>query len=134
MRQATLVAAVLVAFMAVGSIVMWLGVPVFWVWLASQLSRTSQPSGAMILLIVAGITVSMLILAQLLGRANHAHQVVTGRLPRRREQTAWMRSMRGERVVVREHGVLGTVMTLSVSIALVVMGIWFFFFAEGGGI
>ncbi len=124
----------LVVLMAIGSIAMWLGVPIFWVWLASQLSRSSQPSGAMILLIVAGIAGSMLVLARLLGRANHAHQVLTGRLPRRREQTVWMRSMRGERVVVREHGVLGTVMTVSVSAALVVLGIWFFFFAEGGGI
>jgi hypothetical protein len=126
--------AVLVALMAIGSIAMWLGVPIFWVWLASQLSRSSQPSGALILLIVGGISVSMLVLARLLGRANHAHQVITGRVPRRRDQTVWMRSMRGEREVVREHGVLGTVMTVSVSIALVVLGIWFFFFAEGGGI
>jgi primosomal protein N' len=120
--------------MAIGSIAMWLGVPVFWVWLASQLSRSSQPSGAMILLIVAGIAGSMLVLARLLGRANHAHQVITGRLPRRRQQTVWMRSMRGEREVVREHGVLGTVMTVSVSLALIVLVVWFFFFAEGGGI
>ncbi len=127
-------ATVLVALMAIGSIAMWLGVPVFWVWLASQLSRSSQPSGAMILLIVAGIAGSMLVLARLLGRANHAHQVITGRLPRRRQQTVWMRSMRGEREVVREHGVLGTVMTVSVSLALIVLVVWFFFFAEGGGI
>ena len=124
----------LVALMAVGSIAMWLGVPLLWIWLASQLSRTSQPSGGIILLIVVGIAGSMLVLARLLGWANHAHQRLTGRLPRRREQTVWMRSMRGERQVVREHGVLGTVMTISVSVALVVLGVWFFLFAEGGGI
>ena len=126
--------AVLVLLMAIGSIAMWLGVPAFWIWLASQLSRSSQPSGSLILLIVLGITVSMLVLARLLGQANHAHQVLPGRVPGRREQPVWMRSMRGERVVVRDHGVLGTVMPVSVSMALVLLGIWFFFFAEGGGI
>ena len=130
----TIRATALVALMALGSVAMWLGVPVFWIWLASQLSRSSQASGGIILLIVVGIAVSMLVLARLLGRANHAHQRLTGRLPRRREQTVWMRSMRGEREVVREHGVLGTVMTVSVGVALVALGIWFFLFAEGGGI
>ena len=127
-------ATALVALMALGSVAMWLGVPVLWIWLASQLSRSSQASGAIILLIVVGIAGSMLVLARLLGRANHAHQRLTGRLPRRREQTVWMRSMRGEREVVREHGVLGTGMAISVGVALAVLGVWFFLFAEGGGI
>jgi hypothetical protein len=54
---------------------------------------------------------------------------MTGRMPPRRDQTVWMRSTRGERDVRRDHGVLGTVMAVSVSIALVAMGIWFLFFA-----
>ncbi len=124
----------LVVLMAAGSIFMWLGVPVLWVYIASQLSESTQPSATMILLIIVGIGVSILVLAKLLGVANHAHQVVTGTLPDRRDQTVWMRSMRGERVVEREHGILGTVMTVSVSLALLLFGIWFFFFAEGGGI
>jgi len=128
------VAPLLVVLMALGSVAMWLGVPVFWVWVASQLTESSQPSASLILLIVVGIGVSMFVLAKLLGYANHAHQTVTGQVPLRRDQTVWMRSMRGERVVEREHGILGTVMTISVSIALVLFGIWFFFFAEGGGI
>ena len=70
-------ATLLVALMAVGSIAMWLGVPVFWVWLASQLSTSSQPSASLILLIVVGIAVSVLVMAKLLGRANHAHQALT---------------------------------------------------------
>ena len=113
---------------------MWLGVPLLWVWLAAQLSRSSQPSGGLIVLIVVGIAVTMLALARLLGRANRAHQALTGRLPRRREQTVWMRSVRGEREVARDHGVLGTVMTVSVGAAVLALTVWFFLFAEGGGI
>ncbi len=119
----------LVVLMAAGSIFMWLGVPVLWVYIASQLSESTQPSATMILLIIVGIGVSILVLAKLLGVANHAHQVVTGTLPGRRDQTVWMRSMRGERDVQRDHGVLGTVMAVSVSLALLALGVWFFFFA-----
>ncbi|MDQ5809072.1 MAG: hypothetical protein M3320_10390, partial [Actinomycetota bacterium] len=62
------------------------------------------------------------------------HMGMTGTLPEKREQTIWLRSMRGEREVRRQTGVLGIVMAWSVSVALLLFGIWFFLFAEGGGI
>ena len=127
-------AAALVLLMAVGSVLMWLGVPVFWVWLASQLAESSQPSLGLIVLILVGIVVSMALLGKLLGALNRTHMAVTGQMPSRREQTIWLKSMRAERAARREHGILGTVMAISVSIALTCFGIWFFFFAEGGGI
>ena len=40
-----------------------------------------------------------------------------------------MRSMRGERGSTRKRGVLDTVMIVSVGLALVVFGVWFFGFA-----
>jgi hypothetical protein len=127
-------AALLVLLMAVGSVVMWVGAPLFWLWLASQLADSSQPSLGMYLLVLVGIIVSMAVIGKLLGWLNRTHQVLTGRLPRRREQTVWLKSMRAERDAQREHGVLGLVMAWSVSVALTLFGIWFFFFAEGGGI
>ena len=120
--------------MAVGSVLMWLGAPVFWLWLASQIASSSQPSLGIYLLVLVGIIVSMAVIGKLLGVLNRAHQELTGRLPARREQTVWLKSMRAERDAQREHGILGTVMAWSVSAALVLFGIWFFFFAEGGGI
>ena len=130
----TAYAALLVVLMAVGSVIMWIGSPVFWVWLASQLADSSQPSFLLILLILVGIVGTMAVIGRALGALNRRHQEITGRIPSRRDQTVWMRSMRGERDVHRDHGVLATVMAVSVTIALTAMGIWFFFFAEGGGI
>jgi hypothetical protein len=126
--------AVLVLAMAVGSILMWLGAPVFWLWLASQLSSSSQPSLGLYLLVLVGIVISMAVIGKGLGLLNRAHQELTGNVPERREQTVWLKSMRAERDSRREHGILGTVMAWSVSVALLLFGIWFFFFAEGGGI
>jgi hypothetical protein len=120
--------------MAVGSVLMWLGAPVFWLWLASQIASSSQPSLGIYLLVLVGIVVSMAVIGKGLGLLNRAHQELTGRVPQRREQTVWLKSMRAERDAQREHGILGTVMAWSVSVALVLFGIWFFFFAEGGGI
>jgi hypothetical protein len=128
------VAAFLVLVMAVGSILMWIGVPVFWLWLASRLADSSQPSIGLYLLVMVGIAASMGFIGKGLGSINHIHMGVTDTLPQKREQTVWLRSMRGEREFKRQTGVLGIVMAWSVSVALLVFGAWFFLFAEGGGI
>ena len=127
-------ATLLVVLMAVGSVVMWLVAPVFWLWLASQIATSSQPSIGIYMLVLVGIIASMVVIGKLLGWLNRVHQHMTGRMPARREQTVWLKSMRAERDNTREHGVLGLVMAWSVSVALLLFGIWFFFFAEGGGI
>ncbi len=127
-------AAMLVAMMALGSVLMWIGAPVFWLWLASQMSASSSPSLGPYMLVLIGTVASIVVLGKVLGTLNRVHGQLTGRMAPWRDQTVWMRSMRGERDVRRDHCVLGTVMAVSVSIALVVFGIWFFFFAEGGGI
>ena len=128
------VAALLVLVMAAGSILMWIGVPVFWLWLASRIADSSQPSIGLYLLVLVGIVVSMAIVGKGLGTINHVHMGITGTLPDKREQTIWLRSMRAEREVKRQTGVLGIVMAWSVSVALLCFGAWFFLFAEGGGI
>ena len=130
----SLTAWILVAVMAVGSILMWLGVPAFWIWLASQLAESSQPSMGLYLMVIVGIIGSMFAVGKGLGMLNHTHAHLTDTLPEKREQTVWMRSMRGEREYTRNSGVLGTVMVISVTLALISLGVWFFFFAEGGGI
>ena len=128
------VAALLVLVMVVGSVLMWIGVPVFWLWLASRIADSSQPSIGLYLLVLVGIAVSMVVIGKGLGAVNHIHMGLTDTLPEKREQTVWLRSMRGEREVRRQTGVLGIVMAWSVSVALLCFGAWFFLFAEGGGI
>ena len=127
-------ATALVLLMAVGSILMWIGVPVFWLWLASQIAASSQPSLGLYVLVLVGIAVSMAVVGKGLGVLNHFHMALTGRIPRQRQETVWLKSMRGDASKSREHGILATVMAISVSIALVCFGAWFFLFAEGGGI
>ena len=127
-------AAGLVLLMAAGSVVMWIGVPVFWLWLGSRIHESSQPSFGIYLLVLVGIVASMAAIGKALGVVNRWHMAVTGALPTRREQTIWLKSMRGDAAAKREHGILATVMAVSVGIALAIFGTWFLFFSEGGGI
>jgi MFS family permease len=120
----------LVLVMAAGSIVMWLVSPIAWLWVASRMTSSSQPSLGPYLLVIVGMVVTAVVIGKFLGIVNRAHMRVTGRLTDKREQAAWMKSMRGERRGVHnDRGVLEQVMAISVGLALVLFGIWFFAFA-----
>jgi MFS family permease len=120
----------LVLVMAAGSIVMWLVSPIAWLWVASRMTSSSQPSLGPYLLVIVGMIVTAFVIGKFLGVVNRAHMRVTGRLTDKREQAAWMKSMRGDRRGVHnDRGVLEQVMAISVGLALVLFGIWFFAFA-----
>lgn len=119
----------LVLLMGIGSIVMWLGIPVALVYAASQLADTSAPTLGPYLLVFIGLPIGMAIMAKLLGYLDRVHQVYTRTNDDRPVQAPWMRSMRGERGSTRKRGVLDTVMIVSVIAALMLFGLWFFVLA-----
>jgi hypothetical protein len=122
-------ALVLVLLMALGSVVMWIGVPLGLIYLASHLSGSSNPSVGPYLLILIGLPVGMAIIGKLLGWLDRLHSRLTGRVDDRRRPAAWMRSLRAERVSTRSTGVLDRVMLISVVLAVAVFAVWFFGFA-----
>jgi hypothetical protein len=115
--------------MAIGSIVMWLGIPLGLIYAASQLADTSAPTLGPYLLVFIGLPIGMAVMAKLLGYLDHVHQAYTRTGDDRPVQAPWMRSMRGERGSTRKRGVLDTVMIVSVGVALVGFGVWFLAFA-----
>jgi hypothetical protein len=119
-------ALVLVLLMAVGSVVLWIGIPVGWVWVASRTVKTSQPSLGPYLLVLFATPISMWIWGRLLFRLNAVYSRLTGQTHEVRTQLPWHKSMRGERVTQRPTTVLDIVMIVSVSIALTAFAIWFF--------
>jgi uncharacterized membrane protein YgcG len=119
----------LVIVMALGSVVVWLVSPVAWLWIASRMTDSSQPSLGPYLLVLVGMVLTAAVVGKLLGMVNRMHMRVTGRVSDKREHAKWNRSMRGERTSVNDRGVLEQVMAISVSCALVLFGIWFFAFA-----
>ena len=124
----------LIALMAIGSVLMWIGAPVGWIYVASQMSSASRVSGTAIVIVVIGIPATMFFIGKGLGRLNDIYGELTGTTNEVQIRAPWMRSMREERDLHRPRTVLDVVMVLSVGVAVTLFGIWFAFFAKGGGI
>jgi hypothetical protein len=124
-----LVAVLLIALMAIFSVVLWLGIPIGWLYLASRIAKSSQPSMGPYVLVLVGIPASMVVVGKLLSRLNRTYGALTGAAPAVRTRSAWMKSLRGERDSARPRTMLDVVMVWSVALALVCFAIWFFAFA-----
>ena len=122
-------AAVLIAVMAIGSILLWLGIPVGWLYLVSRLVTSSQPSMGPYVLLLVGVPASMVVVGKGLSALNRAYANLMGTAPTTRMRSSWMKSMRGERDGGRQRSVLDVVMVWSVALALLCFGVWFFAFA-----
>ena len=124
-----LIAVLLIALMAIGSILLWLGIPLGWLYLVSRLVSSSQPSMGPYVLVLVGIPGSMVIVGKLLAKLNRAYGELTHTAPSGRMRTPWLKSMRGERDSGRPRTILDVVMVWSVGLALLCFLIWFFVFA-----
>jgi hypothetical protein len=124
-----LAALILILLMIVGSLVLWIGIPVGWIVLASHLTNSSAPSLGPYVLLIIGIPVTMFLFGRFLYRLNALYGNVTGTTPHVQVRSAWLKSMRAERETARPRTVLDVVMIASVSVAILVFLIWFFFFA-----
>jgi hypothetical protein len=126
---ATPVALFLIALMAVGSVFLWIGIPVGWIYLVSRMVDSSQPSLGPYVLLIFGIPITMALFGKLLFGLDRVYARVTGQDSEVQFRAPWLKSMRGERNVARRLSVLEMTMIVSVSVALVGFGIWFFGFA-----
>lgn len=122
--------AALIALMAFFSITLWLGIPIGWLWIGSQVQSDTQSTGfGPYFLVIAGICVSVFAVTKLLASLNRTYARVAGEDEVVRVRPPWHRSMRGEDDSRPPRSVLDVVMVISVSIAATAMAIWFFFFA-----
>jgi hypothetical protein len=119
----------LIGLMAVGSIFLWIGIPIGWLWIGSQIqSDSGQASFGLYLGVLLGIIVSMVAIGKLLTGLNGVYGRLTGsevvrvRLP-------WHRSLRGEQEGRPPRQILDVVMVISVLAAGFVFMLWFLFFA-----
>ena len=80
-------AVLLVLMMAVGSVVMWIGVPLGLIYLASQIADSSRPSAGPYLLVLIGLPIGMALVGKCLGTLDRLHGRLTGRHEDRRRAT-----------------------------------------------
>lgn len=117
----------MVALMALGSVVMWIGIPVLLIFIASRVADSSQPSMGPYLLILFGLPIGMALMGKLLGMLDRRYAAALGE--ERRYRPGWTKSMRGERGSLHKWTVLDSVMLWSVIAAATASAIWFFGFA-----
>jgi hypothetical protein len=124
-----LVGAFLILLMAVGSILLWIGIPVGWLYLVSRLVDSSEPSMGPYVLVLIGIPATMVAMGKVLAILDRTYGRVTRTAPQARAQAPWHRSLRGDRQPARARSVLDVVMVTSVALAVVCFAVWFFLFA-----
>lgn len=112
----------LIALMGLGSVVLWIASPVLWLWLASRLTSSPDPTFALCLLVLAGVTATAVVMTRVLCRLDVTYRTLA-RAPERRLRDAWLRATDRELRERCDSGVLGSVMAISVIAALVVVAV-----------
>jgi len=120
----------LIALMVLGSLLLWIGIPVGWLWVGSQVASESQQTGlGTYLLVLVAIVLSMIAVGKGLSKLNQVYGRVTGEDPHVRVRMPWHRSMRGDEDHRPPRQILDVVMVTSVGLAVLVLLVWFAFFA-----
>jgi hypothetical protein len=126
-----LAAACLAVAIVAGSALVWIGVPVGGIWVAGRV--TGDGIAALLLALVA-IPAAMTAVGWLLGQASARYEELRGRPADQPGPPSWRASLSedraGNRRARRPRRLLDAAMTISASTALVLLVIWFFFFAE----
>ncbi len=102
-----------VLIMFIGSLVLWIGTPLLWLWVGSQIQGATSSLGAALGAMFIGVLVTILLLASLLARLSNILRA--NRLSRGMPDPG--------------HVVLEGVLVVSAGFTLVAFVIWFFLFA-----
>jgi hypothetical protein len=106
-------AVLVIAIMVIGSIVLWAGTPLAWLWVGAQIQGATQSLGTALVAAFAGVIVSVLLLASLLARLSDLYRA--NRVARGLDDPG--------------HVMLEGVLVVSAGISLAAFTIWFFLFA-----
>lgn len=106
-------ALVLLTMMFVGSLVLWVGVPLLWLWVGSLVQGETGSLGAALGVMALGVVLSLFAIVPMLGWLNHKY--------------SHLREARG----LEPYGqvALEGVLVVSAGVALVGFAVWFFLFS-----
>jgi hypothetical protein len=128
---APLLTAILAAAIVVGSATLWIGIPVLGLWLAGRFTTTAE---GFLFATLGGIPVAMVGFGWVLYRLNALYERSRGPAADERRHSAWNVSLSDERGTDRRarapRRLIDVAMTVSLTVALVLMAIWFFFLSR----
>jgi hypothetical protein len=124
-----LAASIIFVVMLMAALSLWTAIPLSWIYIASKLSHTQFPSEGPYFIVAAGIIVSVLVVAWLIGRLNRLYIQITGTNRLAPMRPTWLKSMRDTSPVAGTTTVVEAVLMGSVMLALACLTVWFFLLA-----
>jgi hypothetical protein len=115
--------------MVLGALMLWIGNPVIWLWIGSQVTSSQQAGFGPYMLVGTGILVSTVLVAVALARLDRLYKSITGYTTTVTVRLPWLRSLRDDPRDSREITVLDFILVTTAMSAIVVAGVWFFLFA-----
>lgn len=102
----------LVMIMLVGCLLLWIGVPVAWLWVGSQIQAAAS-LGTALMVTMAGAIITIIAIVLVLSWVNHKHAEMRARRHHRDEA----------------QGALEPMLVISAGLAAILFAIWFFGFS-----
>ncbi len=124
-----LAASVIFVAMLLAALSIWTAIPLTWIYIGSKVSHTQFPSTGPYFVVAAGIIVSVLLMAWLIGRLNRLYIQVTGTNQLTPMRAPWLKSMRDSSPRAGSTTVVEAVLMGSVLLAAFCLTVWFFFLA-----
>jgi len=106
-------ATLVLLIMLIGSLVLWIGTPLLWLWVGSQVQGATSSLGTALGVSFIGVVATIVLLAGILAKLSNVYQA--NRRSRGLQDTG--------------HYVLEAVLVISAGITLAAFVIWFFLFA-----
>ena len=106
-------ATLVLLIMLIGSLVLWIGTPLLWLWVGSQVQGATSSLGTALGVSFIGVVATIMLLAAILAKLSNVYQA--NRRSRGLQDTG--------------HYVLEAVLVISAGITLAAFVIWFFLFA-----
>lgn len=118
-----------ILLMIFGAFMLWVGNPVIWLWVGSQLTTSQSASFGPYALVAIGILASTTATALLLARLNRVYERLSGTVPTVRVRLPWLRSLRDEPGAPRTVSVFDVILVSTAIAGVTAALIWFLFLA-----
>jgi hypothetical protein len=119
----------LIALMILSALMLWLGNPVIWLWIGSQVTTSQQGSFGPYMLVAVGILASTIAVAIVIARLNRLYERVSGEAATVRVRLPWLRSMRDARAPDTRITVLDLILVSTAVAGVAAFVAWLLFFA-----
>jgi hypothetical protein len=106
-------AVLVVLIMFIGSLGLWVGTPLLWLWVGSQIQGATESLGTALAAMFAGVIVTIALVASILSKLSDVYRA----------------NCRARGLSDPGHLVLEGVLVVSAGLTLAAFVIWFFFFA-----